>query len=125
EFLAHILDVDLFRAEHLGLAARRLELADALAEVGGEGDNLRVKLGLKPFENNRGVEATRIGQNNLLDVFPFGHVAPGEDLAQSAVFKVAALLAGMPSRARPRRETAVATSSFCERPRPCRTADRR
>jgi hypothetical protein len=41
EFLAHILDEDVFGldAEQLGLLARRLELL-ALAEVGGEGDDL-------------------------------------------------------------------------------------
>jgi hypothetical protein len=41
EFLAHVVDVDVFRldAELDGLRARRLEFL-ALAEVGGEGDDL-------------------------------------------------------------------------------------
>ena len=39
ELLAEIFDEDLLDAEHLGLLARRLELL-ALAEIGGEGDDL-------------------------------------------------------------------------------------
>ena len=50
ELLAQILDEDVLGldAEHLGLAPRRLDLL-ALAEVGGEGHDLRVIFGLQPL----------------------------------------------------------------------------
>ena len=67
ELVAQILDVDVLglHAEELGLAARRLELL-ALAEVGGEGDDLAAVLGLEPLEDDRGVEAAGIGEHDLL-----------------------------------------------------------
>jgi hypothetical protein len=51
ELLAEILDEDLLDAEHLGLLARRLELF-ALAEIGGEGDDLASVGLLKPFQDD-------------------------------------------------------------------------
>ena len=68
EFLAQILDEDVIRldAQHLRLFARRLELL-ALAEVGGEGHDLRAVFGLQPFENDRGVQPARIGEDDALD----------------------------------------------------------
>ena len=69
EFLAQVLDEDVLGldAEHLGLGARGLQLAP-LAEVGGEGDHLRVIGFLQPFEDDRGVEAARIGEDDALDL---------------------------------------------------------
>ena len=66
ELLAQILDEDVFRlhAEHLGLAPRRFDLL-ALAEVGGEGYDLRVIFGLQPLEDDRGVEPARISEHDL------------------------------------------------------------
>jgi hypothetical protein len=37
----------------------------ALAEIGGEGHHFCAEFGLQPFENDRGVEAARIGENDL------------------------------------------------------------
>ena len=67
ELLAQILDEDVLRpdAEQLRLAPRRLDLL-ALAEVGGEGDDLGAIFGLKPFEDDRGVEPARISEHDLL-----------------------------------------------------------
>ena len=48
EFLAQILDEDLLDAQHLRLLARRFQLL-ALAQVGGEGDDLAAIGGLQPF----------------------------------------------------------------------------
>ena len=67
EFLAQILDVDLLDAEHLGLAARRLQLL-ALAEIGGESHHLGAVGRLQPFQDDRGVEAAGIGEHDLFDV---------------------------------------------------------
>jgi hypothetical protein len=64
EFLAHILDVDFLDAEHLGLLACRLEFF-ALAEIGGEGHHFGAEFGLQPFQDDRGVEAARIGKHDL------------------------------------------------------------
>ena len=68
ELLAQILDVDLLDAEHLGLAARRLQLL-ALAEIGGEGHHLAAVGRLQPFQDDRGVEPAGIGEHDLLDAF--------------------------------------------------------
>ena len=66
ELLAKILDEDLLDAEHLGLLARRLELL-ALAEIGGEGDDLAPIGFLKPFQDDRGVEPAGISEHHLFD----------------------------------------------------------
>src|SRR6185437_11337475 len=60
EFLAQVFDENIFRldAEQQRLLARRLELL-ALAEIGGEGDNLAAIGGLQPLQDNRGIEPTR------------------------------------------------------------------
>ena len=79
EFLAHIHDADVLDAHHLGLLARRLEFV-ALAEIGGEGDDLGAEFGLQPFQDDRGVEPARIGEHDLLDVFPLRHAGPRFDL---------------------------------------------
>ena len=68
EFLAQVLDVDFLDAEHLGLLAGRLELL-ALAEIGGEGHHLAIVGIAQPFEDDGGVEAARIGEDDFLDVF--------------------------------------------------------
>src|SRR4029078_4622488 len=62
-----ILDVDLLDAHHLGLLAGWAELL-ALTEIGGEGDNLGGVSGLPPSEDDRGVEAARIGEHHLLHI---------------------------------------------------------
>ena len=72
EFFAHILDEDLRRTHHLGLPAGRFQLF-ALAQVGGEGDNLAAIFGLQPFQDDRGVETAGIGENDFLRC---GHVLP-------------------------------------------------
>src|SRR5690606_2973357 len=67
--LAQVVDVDVLGldAHHLRLGARRLELL-ALAEVGGEGDDLAVVSHLQPLEDHAGVEAARVGQHDTLDI---------------------------------------------------------
>ena len=67
ERLAQIVDEDFLDAEHLGLAARRLELL-ALAEIGGEGDDLAAVGGLQPAQDHAGVEAAGIGEHDLLHI---------------------------------------------------------
>ena len=49
------------------LGARRLELF-ALADVGGEGDDFAVVVILQPFQDDRGVEAARIGEDYFFNV---------------------------------------------------------
>ena len=68
EFLAKILDMDLLDAEEFRLLPRRLELL-ALAEIGGEGHDLAAVSLLQPFQDDRGVEPTGIGEHHLLDAF--------------------------------------------------------
>ena len=65
EDLAQVLDEDLGRAQLLGLGPRRLDLL-ALADVGGKGDDrAAVALG-EPLQNDRGIEATRVGEHDFL-----------------------------------------------------------
>ena len=68
EFLAHVLDEDVLGLdpEHFGFLARGLELL-ALAEVGGEGDDLRAVGRLQPLEDDGGVEPAGIGEDDTLD----------------------------------------------------------
>ena len=68
ELFAQVLDEDVLGldAEHLGFLARGSQLL-ALAQVGGEGDDLGAVLLLQPLQNNGGVEAAGVSQHNLLD----------------------------------------------------------
>ena len=66
ELLAQILDEDLLDAEQLRLLPRRLELL-ALADVGGEGDDLAAIGLLQPAENDGGVQTAGIGEDDTLD----------------------------------------------------------
>ena len=65
EFLAQILDIDFLDAEHLGFGAGRLQFL-ALAQIGGEGDHLAVIGLLQPFQNDRGVQAAGIGEDDFV-----------------------------------------------------------
>ena len=69
ELLAQVLDEDVLGldAEQFRLLARGLQLL-ALAEVGGEGDDLGAVFGFKPLEDDRGVQPARIGENDALDL---------------------------------------------------------
>ncbi len=69
EFLAQVVDVDLLRrnAELQRLGARGLEFL-TLADVGGEGHHFAVIGVLQPFENDRGVEAAGIGEDDFFDI---------------------------------------------------------
>ena len=68
EFLAQVVDEDVLGldAHQLRLGARRLEFL-ALAEIGGEGDDLAIVGLLQPFEDDAGVEAARIGEDHAID----------------------------------------------------------
>ncbi len=72
---AHILDEDVLRldAQQQRLLAGGFDLL-ALAEVGGEGHDLGAIFGLQPFEDDRRVQATRIGQHHLLHALNRRHV---------------------------------------------------
>ena len=67
ELLTQIVDENVLRldTELQRLAARRLQFL-ALTEIGGEGHYLAVVGVLQPLENDRGIEAARIGENNFL-----------------------------------------------------------
>ena len=65
EGLAQVLDADVAHAERLGLGTRRLQLL-ALADVGGEGDDLAAVGLLQPAQDDRGVEPAGIGKHHLL-----------------------------------------------------------
>ena len=66
ELLPKVFDVDLLHAHGLGLGPGRLEFL-ALAKVGRKGHDLAVVLLFKPPKDDRGVQATRIGQHHLVD----------------------------------------------------------
>src|SRR5207248_8158496 len=67
EFLAQILDEDVFRldAEQERLRPRRLELL-ALAEIGSEGYDLSAIRLLQPLQDDGGVQSARIGEHDFL-----------------------------------------------------------
>src|SRR2546421_2386698 len=74
ELLAQVVHENLLHAELLRLFPRRLELL-ALSDVGGEGDDLAAVCVLQPFEDDRGIEPARVGEDDLPDLtfhfFPF------------------------------------------------------
>jgi hypothetical protein len=59
------MDVFGLDAQQLRLGARRLQFL-ALAQIGGEGDDLAAIFGLQPFQDDRGVEAAGIGEDDSL-----------------------------------------------------------
>ena len=71
EGLAQVVDEDFLHAEHLRLLARRAEFL-ALAEIGGEGDDLAAIGRLQPAQDHAGVEPAGIGEHDLLHVL-HGH----------------------------------------------------
>ena len=82
EFLAQILDKNMLGlyAEQNRLLACRFQFL-ALAEIGSKGYDLAAISGLQPFENDRGVEAARIGEHDpfhLLYVGRHGELAECE-----------------------------------------------
>ena len=83
EFLAQVLDEDVLRldAEQLSLLARRLKLL-ALAEIGGEGDDLGAVFRLQPFEDDGRVQAAGIGEDDALDLRLLGARHGGRDFLQ-------------------------------------------
>ncbi len=92
EFFAHILDEDFLDAHHLGLLAGRLQFF-ALAEIGGKGHDFRAEFGLEPFQDDRGVEAAGIGEDDFLHLLVRCH---GLDVR--LVFCVTVCAAGKISR---------------------------
>ena len=67
ELLAHVFDIDVFflDPEKQRLVARRAQFLP-LTEIGGEGHDLTAIFGLKPFQDDRGVEAAGIGKDDFL-----------------------------------------------------------
>src|SRR6185437_698901 len=76
ELLAHVVDEDVLGldASHLRFLSGGRQLL-ALAEIGGEGHHLAAIGRLQPLQDDRGVEAARVGQHDLLDIALF--VGPG------------------------------------------------
>ncbi len=72
EFFAHILNENFLDTQHFGLLACWFKFF-ALAEIGGKGDDFCVKLSLQPFQDDRGIETARIGENDLFNVFQLAH----------------------------------------------------
>ena len=64
---SQVVDEDFLDPEQFGLLARRTEFL-ALAEIGGERHDLALVGGLQPTQDNAGVEATGIGENNLFHI---------------------------------------------------------
>ena len=73
ELLAQVLDEDVLRlhTKQDRLVARRPQLL-ALTEVGGEGHDFAAVGGLKPLQDDRGVEPSGIGEDDALDLL-LGH----------------------------------------------------
>ena len=90
ELLAQILDEDVLRldAEKERLGARGREFL-ALAEIGGEGDDLAAIAGLQPLEDDRGIEPTGIGEHDFLDV-AFGHCPSAQPLVTAGSARTSA-----------------------------------
>ncbi len=67
EFLAYVDDMDVLflDPQHQRLGPRGFQFF-TLAEIGGEGDDLAAVFGLKPFQDDRGVETAGIGQHDFL-----------------------------------------------------------
>ena len=84
EFLAQIVDEDVFGldAHQLGLGARGLEFL-ALPQIGGEGDDLASVILLEPFEDDAGVEAARIGKDDLVDFVGHGNSDGARDFGSA------------------------------------------
>ena len=74
EFLAHILDMDILALDpqKLGFLARRIKLL-ALAQIGGEGNDLAAIFRLQPFQDDRRIETTGIGKDDFLGRGHFRH----------------------------------------------------
>ena len=67
ELFAQIVDEDFLHAERLGLGPDFVEFF-ALADIGGERDHLAVIGVLQPLEDDRSIQAARIGQHHFVDV---------------------------------------------------------
>ena len=73
EVLLQVQDVQLGSAGLLGLLFQAVQLG-ALTHVAGNGDDLTVVVVfLQPGDDDGGIQAARVGQHNLLDVFLFLH----------------------------------------------------
>ena len=82
EFLFEIIYVDLPDAQVFRLAPRRFQLL-ALTKVGGEGHDLRLVLGLQPFQYDGGIEPARIGEHDLVHVLLVHHTRSKEMAARA------------------------------------------
>ena len=67
EFFAHVDDVDVLclNPHQQRLLARRFQFL-ALTQIGGKGNDLAAIFGLQPFQDDRGVQTARIGENDFL-----------------------------------------------------------
>ncbi|MFT3810456.1 MAG: hypothetical protein QM698_11105 [Micropepsaceae bacterium] len=90
EFVAHVLDENVLRldAQQQRLLARRFKLAP-LAEIGGEGDDLAAIFGLQPFQDHRGVETARIGEDDFLGAGGHGRWVPALNCGRLVAFGAA------------------------------------
>ena len=83
EFFAQILDENLFDAQHLRLRACGLKLF-ALADIGGEGDDLTFIGVLQPAQDDGRIEAAGIGKDDLFDRATHGGDVPRMTKLESA-----------------------------------------
>ena len=69
EFLTQVVDENVFRfdTEFKGFLTGRVEFF-ALSEIGCEGDHFTLVCVLQPFQDDRGIQTARIGQDNFLNV---------------------------------------------------------
>ena len=70
ELFPQVFDVDFRDTQHLGLLASGFEFL-TLTQIGREGYDFAAVLGLKPLENDRRIQPTRIRKHNL---FRRGHL---------------------------------------------------
>ena len=64
EFEAQVLDVALFGAGGDRLFAHALQLVLALSDVGGDADDPGVVVFAQPGDDDRGIEAARVGEGD-------------------------------------------------------------
>ncbi len=93
ELLAQVVDVDLRRAARFRLPAHRLELL-ALAEVGAEGHHRHLIALDQPLEDDGGVEAAGVRENDLLGFDVHGRPSREKACAGAPVRRCASTAVG-------------------------------
>ncbi len=71
--LLQVLDVDFLHAESLRLGPGRFHFL-TLADIGGEGDHLAIVLIPEPLQDDRGVQAAGVGEDDFIDGCSFSYL---------------------------------------------------